>query len=474
MKRTLSIFITIILLATSFLPVYATNLSLYNKNVQFAETMGTPFIDQANRTQVPFRQTMEQLGYTVSWDSVNNIAIAKKMGITVQVPIGQTYLKINGQQIEYNAEAIIKDNRTYIPIRAVLEAFGVQVGWDSGTQTVLVFSDAQGKIMTVHFIDVGQGDSIFIDYGEYEALIDAGSNGKGTKVVNYITPFVDGNLDLVIATHIHEDHIGGLDDVINAFQVSEIIDSGDSSDSAAFNNYISAVSSEPDCKYLADEDMTIDMGDGATLKIIESLDGDSNVNNDSVITLLDYKDVEILLPGDAESAAEAACLSKLCDVDVLKAGHHGSRTASSEAFLDRIKPEYVIISAGLDNPYGHPHIESLQRFADIGATVYGTFRSGNIILTTNGDTYSFNTEANLTINDTGAKSAPTYDVPTVINKTNGETQTEAPYIGNSNTMKFHRADCPYISSINPAHRVPLQLRTDALSQGYVPCKRCNP
>jgi beta-lactamase superfamily II metal-dependent hydrolase len=255
--------------------------------------------------------------------------------------------------------------------------------------------------MTIHYIDVGQGDSILIDFGTYEALIDAGNNADGDLVVNYIKPYVDGDLDLIIATHTHEDHIGGIDNVLDAYQVDRIIDSGDTSDSATFNDYLTTVSNESNCNYQADEDMTIDIGGGATLKIIDALDGDSNANNDSVITLLDYNNFEALFPGDSESAAEAASLSKLSDVDVLKAGHHGSRTASSQSFLNIIKPETVVISAGLGNQYGHPHLVALQKFAGIGASVYGTFKSGTIVLTTYGNSYSLNTSNKVTLSDAG-------------------------------------------------------------------------
>ena len=475
MRKKLSILVAIFIVASSFIPSYATNISIDNQTVQFNQTSGAPFIDQANRTQVPFRQTMEQFGCTVSWDSGNNIAVAQKDGVTVQVPIGASYIIKDGKQIANDTAALIKDNRTYLPIRAVLEAFGAEVGWDDNTQTVQVFTDSKGQIMTIHFIDVGQGDSIFIDYGDYEALIDAGNNADGALVVNYIKPYVEGNLELVIATHAHEDHIGGLDNVLEAYQVSALIDSGDSSDTATFNDYLTAVSSEPNCDYMADEDMTIDMGGGATLKIIEALDGQSNINDDSVIALLDYNNFEALFPGDSESAAEAACLSKLYDIDVLKAGHHGSRTASTINFLNILKPDTVIISAGLGNQYGHPHQEALQRFSNIRASVYGTFKSGTVILTTTGNTYSLNTSNQVTVNDAGDKTTTTpQTITNTTPPTNTVTQSQAAYIGNSNTKKFHTLNCRYVDSINAEHIVNFSQRADAISQGYVPCKVCNP
>jgi competence protein ComEC len=472
MKKGITFIIAIALVIASMMPTYATNIKIDGQNVQFTEASGSPFIDQANRTQVPFRQTMEQFGCTVSWDKVNRIAIAEKNGVTVQVPIEVAYIIKNGQQITNDTAALIKDNRTYLPIRAVLEAFGADVSWDGSTQTVVAYSE-KGQKMTIHFIDVGQGDSILIDYGSYEALIDAGNNADGPRVVNYIKPYIDGNLDLMIATHAHEDHIGGLDYVLEAYQVDKVIDSGDTSDTDTFNDYLTAVTAEPNCNYMADEDMTIDMGIGASLKIIEALDGDSNVNNDSVIALLDYNNFEALFPGDSESAAEAASLSKLYDVDVLKAGHHGSRTASSQSFLNIIKPETVIISAGLGNQYGHPHLEALQRFAGIGASVYGTFKSGTIVLTTYGNSYSLNTSEMFTLSDAEDKGSTT-SVQTVTNSSNTVIKSDAAYIGNSSTMKFHRLDCRYVDDISADHIVYFKQRENAISQGYVTCKVCNP
>lgn len=472
MRKSLSaIVISIFVLSLSLTPSFATNISIDGQKVQFTETTGAPFIDTANRTQVPFRQTMEAFGCSVSWDDINKIAIAEKNGITVEVPIGASYIIKDGVQIKNDTAALVKGGRTYLPIRAVLEAFGADVGWDSTSQTVDAYS-TKGPKMTIHFIDVGQGDSILIDFGTYEALIDAGNNGDGSLVVNYIKPYIDGDLDLVIATHAHEDHIGGLDNVIEAYQVDEIIDSGDNTDTATFNDYITAVSSEPNCKYLADEDMTIDMGSGAKINIVDALDGNSNLNNDSVIAILDYNNFEAVFPGDSESAAEAACLSKMYDIDVLKAGHHGSRTASSQAFLNVIKPETVIISAGLGNQYGHPHYEALQRFAGIGASVYGTFKSGSIVLTTYGNSYSLNTSNKVTLSD--AEDQSTSTPQTVTNPSSNANQSEASYVGNSNTKKFHRPNCSSVPTISPEHVVNFSTRSDAVNAGYVACKRCNP
>jgi competence protein ComEC len=239
--------------------------------------------------------------------------------------------------------------------------------------------------VTVSFIDVGQGDSVFIDAGDYEILIDAGTADKGVTVSNYIKPYVDGDLDLMIATHAHADHVGGLARVLADYQVDEIVDSGDTADSKSWTSYHNAAVNEPNCTLVPDSDMTFTLPDGAQMRIIEALDGDKNLNNDSVAALFTYGAVKVLLTGDNEEAAEAVLAGKAEDVDVFKAAHHGSRTANTMALLSVIKPEYVVVSCGTGNTYGHPHAEALENFAaGRRHRVFGTEKSGTVVMTTDG------------------------------------------------------------------------------------------
>lgn len=138
----------------------ATKVEINGKQVAYTKEAGAPFVDDAGRTQVPFRQTMETYGCTVSWDGTEQMAIAQKDGITVEVPIGQPYIYRNGIKVENDTAALIQDGRTYLPIRVVLESFGAKVQWNGDTNTVVVTSDGQttgnGDIQ-VHFLDVGQG-----------------------------------------------------------------------------------------------------------------------------------------------------------------------------------------------------------------------------------------------------------------------------------------------------------------------------
>lgn len=369
--------------------------------VHYGQSSGTPFIDQAGRTQVPFRATMEAFGCTVEWDEAQRTAIARKDGITVRVPIGKPYIGVNGERVDIDTSAVIRDNRTYLPIRAVLEAFGAQVSWDGQRRQVVVSTQTAGEIK-IHFIDVGQGDATLIDCGEIEVLIDGGDNRAGATVVDYIRPYVDGPLDYVIATHPDADHIGGLDDVLEAYDVGEVIDSGRSTTSATYRDYINAAQSEPGCTFSYDENRTISLGSGTVLSIIETGDDWKTANDSSVVAQLVCGNVQVLFTGDMSQTVEKECLNLFGDIDVLKVGHHGSATSSSAAFLSVIKPEYAVASYKVGNSYHHPTAEAIQRLTDVGCTVYGTGKSGSIIMTTDGNTYSFSTDQALTLADAGA------------------------------------------------------------------------
>ena len=440
--------------------------------VQFTQSSGSPFIDEASRTQVPLRATMEAYGCEVNWNQETSTAIVIKDDITVEVPIGARYIYRNQVRIENDTAALLKNGRTYLPIRAVLEAFGAIVEWDANTQSVIVYSDGISDTMYVHFIDVGQGDSIFVDYGEYEMLIDAGDNEYGDDVAAYIYPYVDDALEIIVATHAHADHVGGLDDILAVFQVNEVIYSGSTATSVTWNDFYDAAMSEPNCTIITDSDMQIPFGEGATLHMADPGDKFSNENNNSVVIMLEHGEDTIAFTGDLESDAEEKIFGRMGDIDVLKAGHHGSSTASSAEFLSIAQPEFVIVSAGLGNTYGHPHLEAMQRFQAIGATVYGTFKSGTIVMTSTGNGYSFNTNTPITTSDAGASSGSGQSSTTTTSNT--VTKNEAVYIGNSNSMKFHELSCRYADDIFLTNIMYFKTREAAINAGYVPCKVCCP
>jgi len=244
--------------------------------------------------------------------------------------------------------------------------------------------------LSVHFIDVGQGDAILIDLGTTEILIDGGEEGSGAA--DYISAYVDGPLEAMIATHPHSDHIGGLIDVLAAFEVQEIWWNGETSSSDTFTDFMVAVNAENAIIYQAERGDSIQVG-VLTFSILNPAQPlTTNTNNNSIVLILSYGQIDFLFMGDAESQAESSMLSLLFDIDVLKVGHHGSNTASSPDFLNIVEPEIAVYMAGAGNMYGHPHQETIDALNNMGAVIYGTAVNGTIVITTDGQTCSVQTE----------------------------------------------------------------------------------
>jgi len=241
--------------------------------------------------------------------------------------------------------------------------------------------------LKVHFIDVGQGDSILIDLGSEEILIDGG--GKSPGVTDYNKKYIDGPLEVMVATHPHADHIGGLTGVLKDFQVEEIWLNGDTSTSKTYQDFMAAVNAEGAEVNQAKRSGTIST-ESLNFSILNP-PGTlfSDANNNSIVLRLDYGDTVFLFSGDAEKEAEASMLDTedYLWAQILKAGHHGSKTASSIEFLKKVDPDIAIISCGEGNSYGHPHDITLNNLSNLGITIYRTDISGNIIIESDGVTY---------------------------------------------------------------------------------------
>jgi competence protein ComEC len=246
--------------------------------------------------------------------------------------------------------------------------------------------------LKVHFIDVGQGDSILIDLKDTEILIDGGDRSPG--VTEYIEQYVDGALEVIVATHPHADHIGGLIAVLDAFQVNQVWHNGDTSGSKTYSDFMNGVNSEGAEVHVARLHDIIEAG-GLELFVHHPANLEGSTNNNSVVLHLAYGDIDFLFTGDAEQEAETNMMLlssvRLPEVEILKFGHHGSRTASCKDFLGITSPEVAIYMAGKDNSYGHPHQETLDALTTIGAKIYGTDVNGTIIITTDSKTYSVST-----------------------------------------------------------------------------------
>ena len=263
-------------------------------------------------------------------------------------------------------------------------------------------TDTASGLLTVHFIDVGQGDAILVDLGDTEVLIDGGDRSPG--VTAYLEDYVNGSLEVMIATHPDADHIGGLIEVLDDFDVEEIWLNGDTSTSKTYSDFIAKVNAEGAEVYEATWRHIIVMR-GLMVYVLNQLGlrfiavgglmfdvlnplGPlvDDINNNSIVLMMSYCDTDFLFMGDAKEEAESSMMPA-GDIDILKVGHHGSRSSSSQAFLDIVQPEVAIYMAGEDNTYGHPHPETITALEDIGAEVYGTDVCGTITVTTNGSEY---------------------------------------------------------------------------------------
>ena len=245
--------------------------------------------------------------------------------------------------------------------------------------------------MCIHVIDVGQGDAILVDFGNDELLIDG---NHGYKLCGYLADCVDGDIEEMVATHPHADHISGLIDVLGVFKVDNIWTNGVNEVSKTYTDFIDAANKDAAIMHTAKRGDTIIVG-GYTFSVLNppsTLFGDTN--EDSIVLKLVYGKFVFQFEGDAGVDAEASMRSAglLSKIDVLKVGHHGSVTASSADFISIVSPSIAVYTAGVGNSYGLPDEEIITRLTNSGATIYGTDINGSVVICTDGNTISVQTE----------------------------------------------------------------------------------
>lgn len=244
-------------------------------------------------------------------------------------------------------------------------------------------------VLQVHFIDVGEGDSILIVAPDGKtALIDGGEPGSG--VVPYLEALGLKRLDMVVATHPHSDHVGGLVEVLSTLPVSTVVTNGEAETTTVYEDFLNAIANSKANYVEAKRGDRLSLGslDFDVLNPSEVLSSD--LNNNSLVLRMSYGKTTFLFTGDAGTEAESSMLGAGLNLqaNILKVGHHGSLSASSLPFLERVRPEVAVYFAGRGNPYGDPNPQTLDKLASVGATVYGTDVNGTVVVTADADGYT--------------------------------------------------------------------------------------
>ncbi|MDA1334459.1 MAG: ComEC/Rec2 family competence protein [bacterium] len=252
-----------------------------------------------------------------------------------------------------------------------------------------IFTQDSGLLKVV-FLDVGQGDATFIETPSgNQVLVDGGYGRKVLSELGRVMSGHDRTIDVLIATHTDSDHLGGLVEVLNRYEVTTVIDNGFKAESGVYKEWERLLVEKNIKRIIANSGDVLDLGEGALLEILSPTENDKNdtsANDVMVVSRLIYGEHEFLLAGDIERGDELALAKSNAELsaDVLKVGHHGSKTSSTNLFLKSVAPVYTVVSVGNKNIYGHPDEEVLRRLASLGATIFRTDTDGRIAFFSDG------------------------------------------------------------------------------------------
>ena len=373
---------------------------------------------------------------------------------------------------------------------------------------------AQAGTLTVTWLDVGQGDAAVIQCGGQSMLIDGGKPEKSSYIYAWLQQHGLNYLDVIVATHVDADHIGGLSGALNYASVGTAYCPVTTGTTETFQSFV---------KYLAQRDKQITVptaGEtfalgGAQVQILGPLHRAEDSNDNSIVLKVSFGATSFLFTGDAERAEEQDLLNAGVNLQstVLKVGHHGSDTSTSYPFLRAVAPQYAVISVGAGNSYGHPTEAVLSRLRDAGVTTFRTDMQGEITAVSDGQTINFSTAKNAAAetlanagagqnagqtgggnsatqtagsgqNTGGAATAGAAGAAAIASANAGGGNadgaagagtTAGSYVLNTNSHKFHLPGCPSVDTISPKNRKDVnESREQIVSEGYAPCKRCNP
>jgi len=308
--------------------------------------------------------------------------------------------------------------------------------------------------LKVHFIDVGQADSILVELPNSQImLIDGGNKVDGPSVLKYLKSLKIKTIDYLVATHPHEDHIGGLSAIIKELEIKSIYMPDVTANTEIFGELLDAIEDKGLKINIAKAGAGILSIPDLKISIVAPVKTEyANLNDYSAVIKLTYKKTSFLFAGDAEAESEGQITADI-KADVLKVGHHGSSAATSESFLKKVNPSAAVISVGKDNSYGHPSKVTLERLNRAGVKVYRTDKAGTIIATSNGKDISID------------KSPSAYESDNSNN--NNKNTSVTVYITKTGT-KYHRDGCKYLSKSKIA------ISLEQAKKSYGPCSVCKP
>lgn len=289
-------------------------------------------------------------------------------------------------------KSFFKRNKTLCILSIIFFVSFFLLGYTSKDNINSKLKDSETRI---HFINVGQGDSILIESNNYKILIDGGPNSARDTLISYLKKYKIKKLDYLIASHPHGDHIGSMDDIVNNFYIEEFIMPKILTTDKNFSNLVKALKSKGLTIKNINDNLKIQLSKDNYIDFIWAGDiSDDNLNNHSIVIKYVNKNTSFLFTGDIEKEVENILLSsnKSLESTVLKVAHHGSKTSSSKAFLSKVNPRIAVISCGMGNDFGHPHKATLKALENLNSKILRTDINGNIIIKTNGDTLMKYTE----------------------------------------------------------------------------------
>ncbi len=344
----------------------------------------------------------------------------------------------------------------------------------------------QDSTFNIHFIDVGQADAALVECDGHYMLIDGGNKSDSSVIYSILKKEKVAKLDIVVGTHAHEDHIGGVPGAFNYTTAALTLCPVTSYDTEAFADFLKYANKSGGGITIPSVGDKYSLG-SATIEIL-GVNGGSETNDTSIVLMIRYGETSFLFTGDAEREAEQVILDSGVDLSatVLKVGHHGSDTSTTYPFLREIMPKYAVISVGEDNTYGHPTELTLSRLRDADVRVYRTDMQGDIYCTSDGKTVTMTVEKNEdadTLSNAGdSVQVITPVAPMVPETTKTTTQKEqepAPadfeYILNMNTKKFHYPNCSSVKQMKEKNKDYFTgTRDEVIGRGYKPCGNCKP